>query len=67
MQQNAIAFTIPDAVRASGLARTRLYALIGNGEVDAVKAGRRTLVKADSLRAYLDSLPAATIRPGKVH
>lgn len=57
-----LAFTIPAAIRASGVARTRLYELIADGQVLAVKSGRRTLVRADSLRSYLASLPPVTIR-----
>lgn len=56
MEVTPIAYTIPDAVKASGLARTRIYALIGSGELIALKAGRRTLIRADSLKAYIDSL-----------
>ena len=62
---NVLAYTIPGAVRASGLARTRLYALIETGEVAAFKAGRRTMVSADSLRAYLASLPPAVLGAGR--
>jgi excisionase family DNA binding protein len=60
-----ISFTIQDAVKNSGLTRTRLYVLIGDGSIEAVKAGRRTLIKAQSLRRYVDNLPAATIKPAK--
>ena len=64
MQDNptGLAFTIPDAVQASGLPRTTIYELIGKGALEARKAGRRTLIPADSLRRYLDGLPAAAIR-----
>jgi hypothetical protein len=60
-----ILYTIPAAGKASGFCRSRLYALMGDGAIEAVKIGRRTLVKADSLKAYIDGLPAATIRPAK--
>ena len=56
-----LAYTIPAAVRASGVARTRLYELIAERKIQAVKSGRRTLVLADSLRRYLGSLPPARI------
>jgi excisionase family DNA binding protein len=65
MTDEVIAFTIPGAVKASGLTRTRIYNLIGDGSIEAVKAGRRTLVKAQSLRHYVDTLPAATIKRAK--
>ena len=58
-----LAYSIPDAVHATGLPRTTLYELIGRGVLQARKAGRRTLIPADSLNGYLASLPAATIAP----
>ncbi len=58
----SFALTIPDAARASGLGRTKLYGLIGSGEIQARKCGKRTLVMTGSLHDYLDKLPAATIR-----
>ena len=60
-----LAYTIPSAQRASGLARTRLYQLMGAGTLAAFKAGRRTMIRADSLRAYLAALPPAVIRAPK--
>jgi hypothetical protein len=60
-----LAYTIADAVQVSGIRRTRLYELVGAGKVDARKAGGRTLIMAESLRAYLANLPAADIRTGQ--
>ena len=60
-----LAYTIPGAVKASGLSRTRLYAMMGEGTIEARKVGRRTLITADSLRACLAALPPATIRAPK--
>jgi excisionase family DNA binding protein len=65
MIDTTLAFTIADAAKASGLGRTSLYELIGAGKLEARKAGNRTLIPADSLRAYLASLPAADIRTGQ--
>jgi excisionase family DNA binding protein len=59
----ALAYTILDAAKASGLGRTTIYALIAAGRLEARKAGARTLIPADSLRRYLASLPPADIRP----
>lgn len=61
-----LAFTIQGAVKSTGLTRTRLYGLIGSGAIEAVKSGRRTLIKAESLRRYIDALPSASIRPAKL-
>lgn len=60
-----IAYTIPDAVRAAGIGTTKLYELIGAGTLDARKVGRRTVIMADSLRAFMSSAPRATIRMGQ--
>jgi excisionase family DNA binding protein len=52
-----LALTIADAAKASGIGRTTLYELIGAGKIEARKAGNRTLIPAESLKAYIDSLP----------
>lgn len=62
---DAIAYTIADAVRVSGLGRTKLYGEIGAGKIEAIKAGTKTLIPAESLRLYLEALPKATIRTGQ--
>jgi excisionase family DNA binding protein len=51
-------FTINDAVKASGIGRTTLYQEIKAGRLRAVKRGRRTLILADDLRQWLETLPA---------
>ncbi len=60
-----IAHTIADAAKVSGLGRTTIYELIGAGRIEARKAGNRTLIPAESLRAYIQSLPVADIRTGQ--
>lgn len=62
---DALAHTIAEAAKISGLGRTTLYEAIGSGRIKAVKAGNRTLVLADSLRAFIASLPAANITRGR--
>ena len=52
-----IAYTINDAVKASGLSRSRIYEEMRAGRIEARKAGRRTLVVANSLAAFVASLP----------
>ena len=60
-QSPPFALSIASAVQATGnaVSRTRLFDLIRTGEVDARKVGRRTVVVADSLRAYLLRQPRA--------
>ena len=57
-----ISYTIRAAVIASGLSRSRIYELIAHGRIEARKEGRKTLVMAASLDAYLKSLPSVPPR-----
>jgi excisionase family DNA binding protein len=59
-----LVYSVPDAVKAAGIGRTSVYQAIAAGELKAVKHGRRTLILADDLRAYLAALPA--MKPAKV-
>lgn len=54
-----IGHLIPDACRKSGLSRTALYRELAAGRLKAVKAGRRTIILAESLRELIASLPPA--------
>jgi excisionase family DNA binding protein len=56
---------IPEACRRYGLSRSRLYLLAGEGRVRFVKVGNATLVDLGTVRAYLATCPAATIRQPK--
>jgi excisionase family DNA binding protein len=42
------------AARMIGIGRTKLYELIGNGEVEAIKVGKATLVTTASLNAMIE-------------
>jgi excisionase family DNA binding protein len=42
------------AAKMIGIGRTKLYELIGNGEVDVVKVGKATLVTTASLNAMIE-------------
>ncbi|MXP10758.1 helix-turn-helix domain-containing protein [Pseudoblastomonas halimionae] len=53
---NPIALTVQDAVKASGLSRSRIYEAMRDS-LPARKAGRRTLILASDLEAYLANLP----------
>ena len=48
-----LAYRIDEAVSASGLARTALFEAIARGDLRSFRAGKRRLIVADSLRAYL--------------
>ena len=47
------AYRISDAVRMSGLGRTKLYELISSGELQSIRVGGRRLVPAESLKTLL--------------
>jgi hypothetical protein len=46
----------------SGLGRSVVYVMLGDGRLRAVKAGNRTLIDVQAGLAYLNALPSATIR-----
>ena len=51
--QEAITVRIPEAVRLTGLSRSRIYLLIAQGDIESVKVGRTRLIRIDSLKRYL--------------
>ena len=60
-QGSPFALSIAAAVQSTGgaISRTRIFELIREGEIDARKVGRRTVVVSDSLRAFLMRQPRA--------
>lgn len=51
-----IAVSIPEAVRATGLSRSRIYEALKSG-LPARKAGRRTLIMVADLETFMANLP----------
>jgi excisionase family DNA binding protein len=51
------AYSIPEVMLATGLGRDTVYGLIRDGRLIARKCGRRTLITANDLCTFLDSLP----------
>ena len=45
-----LAYSINDTAKALSLGRTSIYAMIADGRLEAIKLGRRTLIKAESVR-----------------
>jgi len=52
-----ISIRISETVRVTGLSRTKIYQLIADGEIDAAKVGRATLIYVESLRRFLRDHP----------
>jgi excisionase family DNA binding protein len=50
-----ITATINDTAKALGLGRTSIYSLIREGRLEAIKLGRRTLIKVESIHRLIAS------------
>jgi excisionase family DNA binding protein len=48
-----ISVKIPEAVRLTGLSRSRLYELMKSGEIEFAKVGASTLILVESLRRFV--------------
>lgn len=55
------AFSVREVCKICGIGRSTFYAALGAGALNAVKLGRRTLVPAESLDAWLNSLPTVPV------
>jgi hypothetical protein len=54
-----LTMSVANAVKWSGLSRSELYRQLAAGTIRAVKLRTRTFIVADSLRAFIASLPSA--------
>ena len=48
-----LAYRVPDAIRISGLGRTKLYELAAAGRLRLIRVGSRTLIPAEDLKALV--------------
>ena len=53
-QCDPITVRIPEAIRLTGIGRSKLYELIASGDVEVVKIGNCTLIPMTSLRALVE-------------
>jgi len=59
--------SIPKWCQLSGISRSVVYQMLGDGRLRAVKLGKRTLVDTTAGLAFLNSLPVAVIKMGGKH
>lgn len=54
---NTISYRIDEAVKVSGIGRSKLYEIIKKGDLPAIRLGRRTLIRSDHLKTFIENLP----------
>jgi len=60
-----LAYSIAEACAVARTGRTVLYEAIRTGKLAARKRGRRTLILAEDLRRWVESLPALDTSTGR--
>jgi hypothetical protein len=63
MEIEPLLLSIPQTSQTIGRCTATVYELIGAKVLDAVKSDGRTLVKMESIKRYVASLPPANIAP----
>lgn len=60
-----VTFSVNEAAAALGVTRDKVYDAIREGKLAAKAFGTRTLIPAAALEAFVNELPALTIRPDR--
>ncbi len=60
--QTPLVHSIAEACEATDTGRTALYEAIKSGALRAIKRGRRTLILADDLSQWVQSLPPVPVK-----
>jgi len=55
MSDTRLVYTVPEACEALRLGRSKLYQLINAGDVETIKIGSSTRLKAESVRRLAES------------
>jgi excisionase family DNA binding protein len=50
-----LSYSVQGAAAAIGISKTTVWRLIADGEITTFKLGCRTLIRGDTLRAFIDS------------
>ncbi len=52
-----LVYSVPEAKKALGIGNTKFYDLLKDGALRSRKIGRRTVIAADDLHAFIAALP----------
>ncbi len=63
LASDRIAYRVNEAAAAIGVCRSKLYKLIADGEIKAVKRGGVRLIRRVDLEAFIDAMPASRGEP----
>ena len=61
-----LTYSVSEAAEAIGISRSKLYTLLGRGELQSVRVGRRTLIPVQAVLEFLgvEAAIPALVTPG---